>query len=295
MDDARTCRAIAWEHARTFTMASRLLPEEKRRAAFAIYATCRRADDLVDSPVPHDVGAGAALARFRRAAFLALESRSTDPVLRELARAVDRFDVPPSALAEVFEGVAMDLEPRVFRTWSELEHYCQAVAGSVGEMTCAVFGVPRQEDRPHATRCARTLGVAMQLTNIVRDVGEDARRGRCYFPLDELALHGLRPDDLLTGSALTRPSQWRSFMSFQVARARTLYAEAIPGIAVLASDAQRCALACASGYARILDAAEQCGFDTFSRRVSTSTLTLLAVAWQSWRKHVPDFRVPLTP
>lgn len=283
--DERACAAIASRHARTFSLAGRLLPRHKRRAAFAIYATCRLADDLVDQEGPYADGGRRALERFRAAALRALEAPSDDPILRELATAVSRFSISTSALTELFDGVALDLDHRQPADWPELARYCQAVAGSVGEMTAAVLGTdpPQPANAARVVYLARQLGVAMQLTNILRDIGEDANRGRCYLPADELADFGFGPSDVLNGTAIAGGTRWAAFMATQVARARALYAEAMPGIALLAPDAQACGRACAEGYARILDAVEAAGYDTFTRRVSASRLTLLRVAWRAWR------------
>lgn len=285
-DDARTCQRIVARHARTFFMASRLLPQPKRRAAFAVYATCRTADDIVDSSA-RSTNAIDALHRFRDDAFLALRRRSDQPVLRELARAWDEFDVPDEPLHELFDTLELDLHDVEYRTWNEVEPYCQGVAGSVGEMCSAIFGIVGDVRRTDVVSSARTLGVAMQLTNILRDVGEDARRGRCYLPTDELERHGLSRASVVGGQLRSDSDEWRGFMQFQVERARALYRQALPGIRLLQLDAQRCAIACGTGYEKILDAIEHAGFDTWSRRVSASRLTLLAVAWRSWRGELP--------
>jgi phytoene synthase len=285
--DARVCQRIVARNARTFSVASRLLPREKRRGVFAIYAACRTADDIVD-----EQGADypdLALQRFQESALRGLEHRSGSPVLRELARAWHRFAVPDETLYELFRALNLDLRHRGYETWPELEAYCQGVAGSVGAMCCAVFGIADDisQRRSQAVTCARTLGVAMQLTNILRDVGEDARRGRCYLPNRELAQFGLTRAEVLSGSVRANRNEWRALMRFQVDRARTLYRQAMPGIALLQRDAQRCAIACATGYSRILDAIERADFDTLSQRVTTSRLTLLGVAWRSWRNELP--------
>ena len=282
-EDARACQRLVTRHARTFSMASRLLPAEKRRGVFAIYAVCRTADDLVDVDAggsPDD-----ALRRFRDRTFQALHERSDLPILRELARAWHQFHVPDEALHELFAGLELDLVDRSYETWNDLESYCQGVAGSVGAMCCAVFGVAEDVSRRKsaAVTCARTLGVAMQLTNILRDVGEDARRGRCYLPNEDLRRFGIDRASVIAGAVRGDWSAWQGLMRRQVARARELYAQAIPGIALLQRDAQRCAFACATGYERILDAIERADYDTFSRRVTVSRLTLFGVAWQSLR------------
>ena len=270
-------------------MASRLLPERKRRAAFALYATCRTADDIVDAGATRRLDALDALHRFRDNAFRALRRRADQPILRELSRAWHEFDVPDEPLYELFDGLEQDLHEVEYRTWSALEPYCQAVAGSVGEMCCAIFGVADDVAArgSHTVHSARTLGVAMQLTNILRDVGEDASRGRCYLPTMDLERHGLDRATVLSGAVRSNSDAWRGFMQFQITRARALYRQAMTGIPLLQVDSQRCALACATGYEKILDAIEDAGFDTLSRRVSASRLTLLAVAWRSWRGQFP--------
>jgi phytoene synthase len=281
-DDARVCRRIVSRHARTFWIASRLLPAAKRRATFAVYATCRTADDIVDTG--HGRESDRALAEFREAAFESLEHPSPSPILRELSRAMHDYDVPVLALRELFDALERDLVPFEIRNWVDLQRYCEGVAGSVGAMCCAIFGAANDQNRRgEVSSLARTLGVAMQLTNILRDVGEDARRGRCYLPTEELARFGLDRESILSGAMLRRRDEWRAFMTFQVDRARHLYRQALPGIPLLQHDARRCAMACATGYATILDAIVDADFDTWSRRVSASRLTLLAVAWQSWR------------
>jgi len=283
-DDARACRLIATKHARTFSVASRLLPEPKRRAAYAVYATCRTADDIVDGSLSPDDGRRE-LRRFRESALAALERRSDVPILRELARAVHEFEVPVDALAELFEGLERDLDDQAYNSWPDLERYCQGVAGSVGEMCCAVFGVADDLGSGASAVIAsgRTLGVAMQLTNVLRDVGEDAVRGRCYVPADELQRFGLTREQVLAGTVRQQWDSWQALLAFQVARARGLYRQALPDIHRLQLDSRRCALACASGYSKILDAIEDAGYDTISGRVSVSRATLLGVAWRSWR------------
>jgi phytoene synthase len=127
----------------------------------------------------------------------------------------------------------------------------------------------------------------MQLTNILRDVGEDARRGRCYLPDDALAGFGLSSADVLTNQALGADERWRPFMAYMVGRARALYEAAAPGIALLAPDARRCASACATGYAGILGAIERAGYDTVTRRAHLGTARRAAVLWQAWRWREP--------
>jgi 15-cis-phytoene synthase len=283
-DDARLCAMVARRHARTFTLASRFLPPAKRRAAFAVYAFCRTADDIVDMASPGDDSA-AALDRYRRRLDAALHGDADDAVFRELSRAITDFDIPGATLHDLLRGIERDLEPARYASWHALASYCEGVASTVGEMCAHVFGVEGgSSSAPAAVRYARTLGVAMQLTNILRDVGEDAARGRCYLPEDELAAFGLSREVVVTRTAaLPADERWRPLMAFQIGRARALYEAALPGIALLARDARRCASACALGYAAILDAIEARGYDTITQRARVGSTARVALLWRVWR------------
>jgi phytoene synthase len=275
-------------HARTFTLASWFLPPEKRRAVYALYAFCRVVDDLVDESVASGSGeASRQLAEFDRQLESALAGRAAGAVFREVERAVNLFGVPAHVLRALVAGVERDLRPARYRTWLELARYCEGVASTVGEMCTFVFGVPNgDEARVAALRYARTLGVAMQLTNVLRDVGEDARRGRCYLAEDDLASFDLTTGAVLADPALGRDPRWASFMAAQIDRARMLYARATPGIALLSPDSQRCAMACATGYASILTAIEELGYDSISHRATPRGWTRASILWSSWRSRL---------
>jgi phytoene synthase len=206
--DAVDCEALTRRHARTFALASRFLPAKKRRGAFAVYAFCRVADDIVDrganggnrETLRHE------LAAYRNGLHDALEGRPTGPIFRELKWTVDEFGVPTDALLELMDGVAYDLSPTNYATWAELTSYCEGVASSVGSMCTYVFGVSGGDaTRGRALQYARTLGVAMQLTNILRDVGEDAARGRCYLPEDDLSAFGITANEVRAHEVRDRP------------------------------------------------------------------------------------------
>lgn len=284
--DARFCAEMANANARTFSLAAKLLPAEKRRGAFALYAFCRTADDIVDRSRPgasvdatqHDLQA------FSQRVLQALDGAGTGPVERELAWACARFAVPGAAITELLNGVGQDLLVTSYESWENLESYCQGVASSVGEMCAAVFGIPTDAAaQRRAVSSARTLGVAMQLTNILRDVGEDAARGRCYLPRRDLAEFGFSVEDVLSGRPLAQLPEWRSAMQLQIARARALYKDAIPAISLLAPDAQACAAACANGYARILEAIEANHFDNLTQRARVAWPVRARVLFDAWR------------
>jgi len=292
--DARICAALTRKHARTFAFASTFLPDRKQRGAFALYAFCRRADDLVDRveadrSVHH---ARVDLAQYRAQLNSALAGDADDGAFRELAWTVTEFGVPAAVLNELLDGIERDLTPPAYHTWDELRVYAEGVASSVGEMLVHVFGVARGHAGA-AVRHARTLGVAMQLTNILRDVGEDARRGRCYLPKDELAGFGLTQEAVLAGAVNPRDPAWHRFVIFQIARARELYRDGARGIQLLSADSRRCTWICAAGYAAILGAIERIAFDTFTTRAHVSRWDQVRLVLGTFG--VSDASVPAAP
>lgn len=279
--DAEHCADIVRQHARTFALAARLLPREKRRGTFALYAFCRRADDLVDTLATRGAER---LSDYRRALDAALDGQPDDAVFREVAWTVERFGVPAASLHALIDGVGRDLAPVEYATWRDLEPYCAGVASTVGEMCTHVMGVDGGGTLLEcALRRARILGVAMQLTNILRDVGEDAARGRCYLPEEDLRAFGVSREAVLAQRVRAADPRWRALMRFEIARARALYADAEPGIVLLAADARRCAAACARGYAEILNAIEHHAYDTIRSRAIVTPWRRASVLWQAWR------------
>lgn len=285
MTDAEICADIARRNARTFSLAASLLPRDKRRGTFALYAFCRTADDIVDAGGEDPTAVYAALDEHRRALDATFAGAPPGPLFREVAWTVETFGVPREPLEAVVAGVARDLEPARYTTWKELETYCTGVASTVGEMCTYIFGV--ESGGPHAfeaaLRRARILGVAMQLTNILRDVGEDAARGRCYLPDDDLRTYGFTREDVLTNPFLGTHPDWRGLMRFEIVRARRLYRRAEPGIALLAADSRQCASACAHGYAAILDAIERQAYDTIRSRAVVPSWQKASLLWNAWR------------
>ena len=283
--DARCCERILRSHSRTFYLASLFLPPEKRRGALALYSFCRLADDIVDDATIRGGSAEDVRERLNvhlRGLNRAFHGRPDTPVFREVAWTVQHFGVPRAPLDELLDGVALDLDGCRYRSWRELERYCEGVASSVGEMCTYVWGVRGDASLKAAVGYARTLGTAMQLTNILRDVGEDAHRHRCYLPEDELAAFGFSADDVLAGRVLERREAWTAFTRSQIDRAFALYAAAAPGIALLSADAQRCANACAVGYASILDAIARQDYDNVTRRASVGWLGRAGVLARAW-------------
>lgn len=284
LSDAELCAEITRHHARTFAAASRFLPSEKRRAAFAVYAFCRVADDFVDEAAQGLHEAERNLDRHCLELQRVFQGDARTPLFRELMWAINRYDIPMNPFAGLIEMLRTDLKPAQYRTWTDLETYCGGVASTVGEMCAHVFGMPTLPSaREDALRCARVLGVALQLTNILRDVGEDATRGRCYLPDNELGEFGIHRDEILERTIKPHESRWQELMRFQIVRARELYEDSEPGVRYLDHDAQCCATICASGYAGILGAIERRNLDTLNGRARLGTARKVMVMFNAWR------------
>ncbi len=285
--DARVCAELTRKHARTFAAASTFLPARKQRGAFALYAFCRQADDIVDrmdgARTSRQANEDLAAYRERLAAALRGQAgQADDAVFREVAWTASEFAVPEAVLVELLDGIGRDLTPTVYRTWDELRAYAEGVASSVGEMLVHVFGTAHSRGVRASVGFARTLGVAMQLTNILRDVGEDATRGRCYLPSDDLERFGLSRDDVLCGRVDPSGVRWQRFMKCEIARARELYGDGARGIPLLALDARQCTWICAAGYGAILAAIERNQYDTFSIRARVSRWEQTRIALGAW-------------
>jgi phytoene synthase len=256
----RHSAALTAQHSRSFYIASGFLGLPARDAVRALYAFCRTADDIVDD--------GSSEAANRLAAWrkLALESRPPEDDLVAVAwtdtRA--RYHFPKRLIEQLLDGVGRDLDQARYRTFADLTVYCYGVASTVGLMSMQIIGYEDESATPHAVK----LGVALQLTNILRDVAEDWQRGRLYLPLDELQEFGLSEQDVAMGIIDQR---WRAFMRFQIARARALYEEASLGIRLLAPQGRLAVTAAASFYRGILDDIEAHDYDVFSRRAYLST------------------------
>jgi phytoene synthase len=252
------CSAITRTHGRTFYLASRFLPPARRQAIHAIYAFCRIADDIADRS-PDLESAARGLDDWE-----AQIANPTNPVALAFAAVRARYGIPVVPVHDLLAGVRMDLTPARYETWEDLRRYCYHVAGTVGLMTAPVLGCQQAAALPHAV----DLGVAMQLTNVLRDVGEDACQGRLYLPLQDLDRFGCDPEAILRG----RPNgQFSRLMAFEIDRARSIYAQARLGYPALSPSGRLTALAGERLYAAILNRIEENGFDVFSTRAHVST------------------------
>jgi phytoene synthase len=268
------CVLVTARHSRSFYRASSFLPRDKRRAVRALYAFCRVTDDIVDCP---ECNARQTLSEWRYSALTA-EPPIDNLVAVAWADARQRFHIPLRLAEQLIDGVARDLEQTRYATFDDLTTYAYGVASTVGLMSMRIIGYRTAAAIPYAIK----LGVALQLTNILRDVGEDWRAGRVYLPADELAAFSLSEDDLARGQVA---DSWRAFMRFQIERNRRLYAEAWPGIALLNGDGRFAIAAAGDLYRRILDDIEAHDYDVFTRRAYVSTprklLGLLNLWWNS--------------
>lgn len=267
------CDSVAAAYSRSFYLATSLLPTPKKRAVRALYAFCRVTDNIVDSP---DGDPQKSLAIWRRQA-LSQEPSLDNPVAIAWAETRRRYGIPVRYAEQLIEGVMRDLTQQRYRTFEDLTAYAYGVASTVGLMSMHIIGFAGRKAIPYAIK----LGVALQFTNILRDVAEDWQMGRVYLPQDEMAAFGLDEDDIAAGRVDER---WRSFMRFQIARNRHLYAEAWPGIAMLNRDGRFAVAAAAELYRTILTDIEAHDYDVFHRRAHVSAwgkLSRLPGIW--WR------------
>jgi phytoene synthase len=253
------CAEITREHSRTFYLTSGLLDNAAQKAARALYAFCRISDNLADEEMGDRL---AKLEAWKRRS-LSEHPHPDDLIALAWADTRARYGIPLEYAEQLLEGVAQDLTKTRYANFDELAHYCYGVASTVGLMTMHIIGFSGSEALPYAIK----LGVALQLTNILRDVGEDWQNGRVYLPQDELAAFGFSEADIAAGKVT---ENWRGFMRYQIERNRQLYAEAMPGIAMLDRQGQFAIAASTELYQGILEAIEANDYDVFTLRAHLS-------------------------
>jgi len=264
---------VTADWAKSFYFASRFLPVEKKRGIFALYDFCRHADNLVDDRGDRSIalvrGDIAALDADIRAIHAGRAPQ--DPRWLALQHTLEHYPIPLEPLTDLLDGVAMDLEPVELKDFAELQHYCNLVAGGVGLMIGPILGATPEPFRESGVR----LGVAMQLANVLRDVGEDLANGRVYLPAEELARFGLSRADLERREVTP---EFRRFMEWQVARARRYFDEGSRVVPLFPNDGSRLTVRLLQQtYAGILDVIEQNGYDVFRRRAYTTTRRKLMI------------------
>ncbi len=266
------CVELSRREARNFYYSFLVLPTERRRAMCALYSFLRRTDDLADQPGPASEKARE-LADWRRSLDDAIDGRgSAWPGLPALADLVQHYQIPIRYLHEVIDGVEMDLEPQPFATFEDLRVYCHRVASVVGLSCLHVWGY--QSDHGQAERLAEACGIALQLTNIIRDVREDALLGRVYLPTDELRRFGVDPAEL----AAPRPTgRVRALLEFQGARAYSFYRIAEPLVELVDPVGRPVLLAMVGIYRALLDEIVRRDYDVLTSRIALPAWRKLAI------------------
>ncbi|CAI9777675.1 unnamed protein product [Fraxinus pennsylvanica] len=258
------CGEVCAEYAKTFYLGTLLMTPERRRAIWAIYVWCRRTDELVDGPNASHI-TPEALDRWEARLEDVFRGRPFDMLDAALSDTVSKFPVDIQPFRDMIEGMRMDLWKSRYKNFDELYLYCYYVAGTVGLMSVPVMGIApeSQATTESVYNAALALGIANQLTNILRDVGEDARRGRIYLPQDELAQAGLSDDDIFAGKVTDK---WRNFMKKQITRARKFFDDAEKGVTQLSSASRWPVWASLLLYRQILDEIEVNDYNNFTRR-----------------------------
>jgi len=270
------CQQKTAQSGSSFYYSFLFLPPERRRAITALYAFCREVDDTVDDTADGSI-ARIKLAWWRSevSSMYAPEGKPTHPVMLALQPHLAAYDLKEAHLLAIIDGMEMDLDQSRYLDYPGLRKYCWHVAGVVGILSASIFGVTD----PQTLQYAEKLGLAFQLTNIIRDVGEDARKGRIYLPVNELQQFGVTAADLLNAR---HSEKFEALMKFQADRARTVYDEAFALLPKADRRAQRPGLMMAAIYRTLLDEVERDGFHVLSQRISLTPLRKLWLAWKTY-------------
>ena len=268
------CQERAAKSGSSFYYSFLFLPPDQRRAITALYAFCREVDDIVDE-CSDPALARTKLAWWRTEIAAAFSGEPQHPVARALAPVVRRHSLPEQRFHEIIDGMEMDLSQNRYRDFDALRVYCHRVAGVVGLMAAQIFGYRD----PATLHYAEELGIAFQLTNIVRDIGEDARRDRIYVPEDDLARFGVSAADLLQRRETDAVHR---LLAFEIGRAREHYERAMARLPKEDRRNQRPGLVMAAIYRAILDEIETSGFRVLNSRIGLTPIRKLWIAWRTW-------------
>jgi phytoene synthase len=270
------CQQKAAQSGSSFYYSFLFLPSERRRAITALYAFCREVDDVADE-VSDIAVARVKLAWWRTEIANLFAGHPQHPVTRALAPFVAAYGLDAARFNEIIDGMEMDLVYHRYPDFESLKLYCHRVAGVVGQLSASIFGYTQ----PSTLEYAESLGMAFQLTNIIRDVGEDARRQRIYLPQDELARFGVSPEDIL---ARRGGENFLRLMDFQAERAQSYYDAAFAKLAPEDRPNQRAGLIMAAIYRTLLDEIRRDRFNVLDRRIALTPLRKLWIAWKTWVK-----------
>ncbi len=268
------CQQKAAASGSSFYYSFLFLPPERRRAITALYAFCREVDDAVDEASDAQ-RAAVKLAWWRAEVANLCAGKPQHPVSRALLPFLEKYSISGEKLLEIIDGMEMDLTQTRYLDWAGLERYCYRVAGVVGILAAGIFGYRD----PRTLDYARALGIAFQLTNIIRDVGEDARKNRIYLPMEDLKRHDVPASDILHSR---ETEAFHSLMRFEAERAKAHYAQALQALPDADRKAQRPGLIMAAIYRALLDEIERDGFRVLAQRTSLTPLRKLFIAWKTW-------------
>ncbi len=268
------CQQKATASGSSFYYSFLFLPPERRRAITALYAFCREVDDVVDECADTQI-ARTKLAWWRLEIGKLFEGTPNHPVTNALKPFIEKFQIKKVHLNEIIDGMEMDLTQTRYLDFTGLERYCYHVAGAVGLLAAGIFGY----GNPRTLDYAKNLGTAFQLTNIIRDVGEDARKNRIYLPMDELKKFDVPANDILQAKY---SDNFRNLMAFQVQRANAFYEKAFAALPAEDRRTQRAGLIMAAIYRATLVEVESDGFKVLTQRTSLTPLRKLWLAWKTW-------------
>ena len=268
------CQNKAAKSGSSFYYSFRFLPPDRRRAIIALNAFCREIDDIADEVSDLNI-ARAKLGWWRAELANLFQGHPQHPVTKALAPATTAFSVDQARLNEIIDGMEMDLTHHRYNDFASLKLYCHRVAGVVGQLSAGIFGF----SNPRTLDYAENLGLAFQLTNIIRNVGEDARRDRIYLPQDEMAKFGVSTADVL---AARHSLAFVSLMAFQCQRAKSLYDAALEALSPEDRRPQRPGLIMSAIYRTLLHEIERDGFLVLKQRTSLTPLRKLWIAWRTW-------------
>jgi len=271
------CQDKAAASGSSFTSSFRFLPQDKRRAMTALYAYCREVDDVVDECSDANV-ARTTLNWWRHEVAAIYGGKPTHPVCQALVPVVRQFKLAQEHLQEIIDGMEMDLDQPRYADFKSLQLYCYRVASVVGLLSAEIFGYTDRQ----TLKYAHDLGIAFQLTNIIRDVGEDARRNRIYLPMDEMQQFGVTAADILNSR---ETENFQKLMTFQIERARRYYRQAFDHLPAVDRKAQRTGLIMAAIYQAVLDEVVTSGCHVLKERVSLTTRYKLWLAFKAWLKN----------
>jgi phytoene synthase len=268
------CQQKAAASGSSFYYSFLFLPRERRRAITALYAFCREVDDVVDEATDPQLAA-TKLAWWRVEVANRFAGTPQHPVTRALSPFIEKYSLKKENLLEIIDGMEMDLTQTRYLDWPGLERYCYRVAGVVGLLAAGIFGYRD----PRTLEYAKNLGIAFQMTNIVRDVGEDARKNRIYLPMEDLKRFGVPAADILNARETPAVAE---LLKFEAERAKAHYAKAFAALPAEDRKAQRAGLIMAAIYRALLDEIERDEFHVLTRRTSLTPLRKFWIAWKTW-------------